>query len=307
MNKTAIASFSHLLDRITPGDISADPYAAAYLEHLLAHRQYYLRLYADLLKDLRTDGSLIDFGCGNGLLGLFARHCGFEKVALVDVDEHFLAAAGTLADRLGLTVTTCRELPSQGYRYLVGTDVVEHVYDLSALMRGARGLERVTLTTSANPLHWIKARQIKKIQRIDEHVGTPASAANRWVAVRPFYEQRLEIAGGVRELARLTRGLRRDDILAAAARYAATGELPPEPSHPTNTCDPETGSWTERLLYPEEYRQCFAHGGFALKIRYGPYNACEGGAKAAILKAVNAMAHNPWLAAYLILEGRRQK
>lgn len=309
MSSSVIASFSRRLDGVSPGDISTDPYAVAYLEHLLAHRQYYLHIYADLLGALSADGGLIDFGCGNGLLGLFARHCGFEKVALVDVDGHFLQAARALADRLGLDVAVNRELPRGGYRYLVGTDVVEHIYDLTGFMHDARGLERIILTTSANPFNWVKARQIKKIQRIDEYVGTPPSAANRWVAVRPFLQQRLDTvraAGGPDYLADLTRGMRGDDIIKAVRHYAATGELPKAPSHPTNTCDPETGSWTERLLNRKEYRRYFAEGGFTLHIRYGGYNAYEGGARATAVKAMNAIAKNPWLAAYLILDGRRQ-
>lgn len=309
MSSSAIASFSKLLDRVRPAEISADPYAVAYLEHLLAHREYYLRIYADLLVGLSPDGGLIDFGCGNGLLGFFARHCGFEKVALVDVDEHFLEAAEALGRGLGLDAAVTRELPREGYRYLVGTDVVEHIYDLTGFMHEAHGLERVTLTTSANPQNWVKARQIKKIQRIDEYVGTPPSAANRWVAVRPFLQQRMEIvraAGGPDYLAELTRGMRNDDIIKAVRHYAATGELPPMPPHPTNTCDPETGSWTERLLNPKEYRRFFAEGGFTLKIRYGAYNAYEGGAKARALKVINALTRNPRMAAYLILEGHRQ-
>jgi hypothetical protein len=312
MNTGDIVSFARLLDRITPGALSADPYAVAYLDHLLAHRLYYLHIYADLLKRVPRDGGLVDFGCGNGLLGLFARHCGFDKVALVDVDEGFLHAASALATQLGIDVALRNDLPATGYRSLVGTDVVEHIYDLSAFMRSTGGLERVTLTTSANTQNWLKARVIKKFQRIDELRGTPPAVGNRWTAVSSFLEQRYTIieaaAPGLDvawQLAERTRGQRREDIQTAVKKYLATGALPPPPTHHTNTCDPETGSWTERLLYPAEYRRCFAHGGFTLAIRTGGYNTYEGGVKSLLLKGVNVLASSPRFAAYLILEGTR--
>ena len=75
---TAIDPFSHLLEGIDVRALSADSYAVAYLEHLLAHKRYYLHVYAGVLNGLREYPTrLIDYGSGNGLLGIFAKYCGF--------------------------------------------------------------------------------------------------------------------------------------------------------------------------------------------------------------------------------------
>jgi hypothetical protein len=45
----------------------------------------------------------------------------------------------------------------------------------------------------------------------------------------------------------MSRGLRQEHILKLAGEYISCGEVRNKPDHPTNTCDPYTGSWTEKL------------------------------------------------------------
>ena len=45
-----------------------------------------------------------------------------------------------------------------------------------------------------------------------------------------------------------TRGLIKDNIEKVVNDYIKTGEVPSKMKHPTNTCDPYTGSWTEKLI-----------------------------------------------------------
>jgi hypothetical protein len=45
-----------------------------------------------------------------------------------------------------------------------------------------------------------------------------------------------------------TRGLRIDDIEKVVCDYVNTGKISYEIKHPTNTCDPYTGSWVEKLI-----------------------------------------------------------
>ncbi|MBT8384618.1 MAG: hypothetical protein KJO83_02785, partial [Bacteroidia bacterium] len=45
-----------------------------------------------------------------------------------------------------------------------------------------------------------------------------------------------------------TRGLRENDIEILVRDYLKTGQIFYEIHHPTNTCDPYTGNWTEHLI-----------------------------------------------------------
>jgi hypothetical protein len=78
-----------------------------------------------------------------------------------------------------------------------------------------------------------------------------------------------------------------DDIIKAGKRFIETGLLPKPPFHPTNTCDPISGSWTERLLTIKEYNLIYEKAGFLLRVHNGFYNQWQQGTKGNILKMAN--------------------
>ena len=83
----------------------------------------------------------------------------------------------------------------------------------------------------------------------------------------------------------------------------------PEPAHPTNTCDPITGSWTERLLTVKEYQSIYSKAGFALNVYNGFYNEWQEGKKGSVLKLLNKTTRllgmqGRFLSSYIILVGR---
>jgi len=80
----------------------------------------------------------------------------------------------------------------------------------------------------------------------------------------------------INELAAATRGLNEEDILSVLEQYKLSGKTPVPPSHPTNTCNPLTGSWTERILSLNEYISLYAAGDFTCKFYAGFYNDLEG-------------------------------
>src|SRR3954471_10996003 len=99
-----IPQFEKLLDNVNVESSSSELYCRKYLGHLLQHKRYYLTIYADVLEKLishsnqkAADILLIDFGAGNGLLGIFAKFCGFKKLFINDIDEKFITAARNLA------------------------------------------------------------------------------------------------------------------------------------------------------------------------------------------------------------------
>jgi hypothetical protein len=47
------------------------------------------------------------------------------------------------------------------------------------------------------------------------------------------------------------------------------------PDHPTNTCDPLTGNWAERLMNPFQLREVLEKGGFHVEILPGYWDDLE--------------------------------
>lgn len=68
-----------------------------------------------------------------------------------------------------------------------------------------------------------------------------------------------------------TRGLRKEDIEKCVRQFETTMKMPAGPEHPTNTCDPLTGSWQERLLDVPAVSRTLETCGFKVKVMGGYY------------------------------------
>ena len=88
----------------------------------------------------------------------------------------------------------------------------------------------------------------------------------------------------LKQLKIATRGLNKPDIIESVHRYLATGDMPEADMHSSNTCNPNTGSWTERILSIEQYKTHYEKNGFSLRVKNGFYNDKTAGIK----KYVNA-------------------
>ncbi len=94
-------------------------------------------------------------------------------------------------------------------------------------------------------------------------------------------------ADEIERLAVATRGMMDPDIRAAVARYVKTQEMPLPIDHPTNTCDPFTGNWADRLLDPREVRNGFVQAGFQADLRSGFYGRPNGMAKRVVARVLD--------------------
>jgi 2-polyprenyl-3-methyl-5-hydroxy-6-metoxy-1,4-benzoquinol methylase len=295
-----------------------DNYCKTYLFHLLQHSRYYTQIYAHVLTILLTYCAkdkesiiLVDYGAGNGLLGIFAKFCGFKKVYINDINENFTKAAAQFAEKLGITPDGCitgnmdvltnyfrnKEKPDA----ITGTDVIEHVYSLHNMFRDLKSLNEnvvTVFTTAANTNNWFKVRAIKKQQLFDEYTGgaMPENTLSGSEHSPAFFNTRQAIiqaaSPDLKEeeiilLAKVTRGMIKDDILTVAARYHTHNNMPAPPSHPSNTCDPLSGSWAERLLTIDEYKHIYKCAGFELKQYNGFYNSYDHTIKSWLLKPAN--------------------
>ena len=337
-----IASFSKLLSNVQVHTISTDAYAQQYLKDLLLHKTHYLHLYAMVLDKAFADNinqpltsSLLDFGCGNGLLALFAKYCGVQQVFASDVSASFLLAAQQLSKQLNIDLdgwivgdenTVAKYFANKKIDIVVGTDVIEHVYNLSSLFTVLQNLNTnlVTVFTTAsiaeNPF---KSASLKALQKKDELVESNAFhttyneefAGMSFLAIRkklietylPSLPQNI-----ISELAICTRGLQKLDIEKAVDNYVKTNQLPISMQHATNTCDPITGSFTERLLTIKEYQQLYLQHNFKLAIYYGFYNQFEAGIKSKVAQffnfAIKLLRNQAKLISpFMVLVGRKSK
>ena len=72
-------------------------------------------------------------------------------------------------------------------------------------------------------------------------------------------------------LAMSTRGLIESEIKDCVEEYLRTGKVLRQPDHPTNTCDPYTGNWAERLIDIDHVREILLGAGFEVSVISGYY------------------------------------
>ncbi len=98
------------------------------------------------------------------------------------------------------------------------------------------------------------------------------------------------------------------DILSAVESYRVNKVFPEMLSDPTNTCNPVTGSWTERILSIEAYRSLYRQNGFSLNVYNGFYDQYKKGLKGLINNILNKTIPilGKYLAPYIVLTGSKK-
>lgn len=307
-----IEDFCERLSALNINTLGLQDYQRSYLTRVLDYKKYFVTIYAVALNELlicinkkKEDVFLIDYGAGNGLFGLFAKFCGFGKIVQIDISAACCFSQQVLSEKLNLSIFEningdVEELKKFIYSppdALVGTDVIEHIYDLDHFFSTLKTINKdlITIfTTASNDKNWWKKRKLMKDQKNDEWKGSPIEKGSS--SNESFRTTRKNIIE--KEIPRLaslelqllvdhTRGLNKKDILLACEKYKVDGSIPSLLAHRTNTCDPISGSWTERILSYNEYHQLFNKYLFSLTIRNGFYNEFRGGVKGMISKVLN--------------------
>lgn len=314
-----IKSFSLLLSQNELSFNLSNDYCDRYLQHLIANRNYYLNIYAHVLEKVLTNSNLpkekltiIDYGAGNGLLGIFAKYCGFDKVIINEIDNEFLNESQNLAKKLNINIDKFIEGDISSVKKqttdlkpdaIIATDVIEHIYNLNDFFTTLQSINPEIIsvfTTGSNPENYFKVKKLQRLQLKDEYEGgTPDDfILFGHQSHKAYFEIRKEIIRGVlkneadnivNQMASKTRGLDKKDILSAIEVYLQTGMLPKEPIHKFNTCNPETGSWTERIINLNEYKSIYQTCNFRLSVNRGFYNVHKKGLKRIFTYALNLM------------------
>jgi hypothetical protein len=319
-------------------------YSRKYLRGTLVNGVSKLNLYAFLILlslkgSARGDGpgvsGILDYGGGNGLLSLLAREAGFPLVVYTDIDAGSSRDAQRIAAALGLEADhyIVGDLP-EVVEYLrendvvcqamCSYDVIEHVYDIDAYLRNvaeiASGPLRVVMGSGANAANPRIRRKLMADQRQVEYEDrSPEWGHKQRDATSAYARIREEMirdvvpdlpSDRVTTLVARTRGMARQDVEAAAIRFARSGVLPPVPDHPTNTCDPYTGNWAEHLMDPSHLAGVLSSVGLRGRVEagfYNPYLGWKGMIAWALNRAIKMAGRQGLrLAPYYVLVGDRE-
>lgn len=241
----------------------------------------------------------IDHGGGIGVLSLLAKELGLGTVIYNDLwapyckdaqiiagaveadraDYYVLGDMDELVDFLKANSISCNALASY--------DVIEHIYDIETFLLRLSDLSRlpagltVVMASSANPFNPLIKRHHREFQKKAEYGGREKSRSCRedyltkaYLIVRQeiISKHAPSLSGAeVRRLAKATRGLIEPDIKEAVDKYIKTGNITREPDHPTNTVNPYTGNWAERLHDIEHLKEILSNEGFKVDILAGYY------------------------------------
>ncbi|QEC58322.1 class I SAM-dependent methyltransferase [Flavisolibacter ginsenosidimutans] len=300
------ANFLKQFKAININDTGIKGYPLVYAEHLLDHLDYYASIYEQMFalavkaaQKPPASLTVLDFGCGNGFLGMFAKIYGFKKVWLCDRSAEFLVASEKTAAAAGIDINGFIEGDAEAVnRYfaqtgerpdiILASDVIEHIYDLDEFFRHLHSLNPSLIsvfTTASNPFNVIKTRSLHKMQYRDEWIGyadlTKEECEQKGCSPLSFLEQRKQIIRqnfpqlteqAVSALAQETRGKELKEIISSVQDYVDSGTMPVPPVDPYWVCDPYTGSWTERILPLQVYRKTFRQHGYSLSCFNGFYN-----------------------------------
>jgi hypothetical protein len=318
----ARARLERKLNDVDLATVGLSEYNQRYLKHKLSVVEGELQQVSDLLTMCLADSAvpldrftLLDYGGGSGVISLLAKELGIGTVVYNDIYDVSCRDASALADAVGVQLdgVVCGDI-DQVLAYLreqgrelnavVSYDVLEHIYDVPSFFRAlataptSERFFRLVFASGANIKNARYVRYATKVQTTDELEGTePEWGHKERDAVRPFLEIRRELIAAaapdldsaqVDQLARATRGLRRDDIERAVAEHRERGEISYRADHPTNTCDPYTGNWSEHLMDPAWLERVVREAGFDATIEAGRYATAGGGAKAAAKRLLNS-------------------
>jgi hypothetical protein len=240
--------------------------------------------------------TLVDYGGGPGVLSLLARELGLQNVIYNDIYEvscrDFEKVARSIqceprATVLGDIDTVIGYAKQAGLMIdaITSYDVIEHIYDTEGFFRKIKGLPhqslRMVMASSANMRNPIINKMRRDEQVEVENRDRPAEWGHKQRdSLRSYLNLRKEIirafdsslsAEVADRLAVSTRGLYKDDIEKCVAEFKEIGKIRYTPDHPTNTCDPLTGNWSERLMDTNWIVRVLGEENFDISIKCGFY------------------------------------
>lgn len=298
---------SAVADRLQAVDFNSlvvSDYTKKYIRGYLQSTQSVLQIYTYLIyvalkstNYLNLEESVfVDYGGGTGIMSLLAKEMGFGTILYVDIydiscnDAEIIAiSAGGGADRYicGGVDELFDYVKDAGILVDIVTsyDVIEHIYDLNnfyAKMNMLNSKELCIVCASSanmyNPM--IRKKRTTGHQKVEYLVRRYEWGCKERDSRQSYFGLRREIISKVAPqfpqdvvdlIAKNTRGLYKSDIEKCVNEYVEFGDFAYRPDHPTNTCDPLTGNWNERLMYISVLKDIIEQNKFEFSILSGLY------------------------------------
>lgn len=303
------------LRHIDYNTLNISDYSRYYIIKLLPVLDYYLDICDQALKlSPNNIHTLVDYGGGHGFLSLLAKQRGIKNVIYIDYNPQASQTIRTLSTLLGFgpdTILTGDQntlfewttkhqcIPDA----LIGIDVIEHIYRLDSFFDTLHLLNpqmSMVFSTASTPYNPFVKRRLKHYMLMDEYgygdqEGFLQLRRNYIATLHPeFSESDLD------QWAKETRGLIYDDI-SAALQAPLTALHSPIPF--PNTCNPTTGSWTERILPIKVYQNLVSPQN--LSLIKGFYNSHRHNFKGFVAQILNLILRLPctrWISPFIILK-----
>lgn len=311
-----------LLDTLCRLDYKALPlsdYSRQYILRMLPVLDYYLLIYRRTLDRLfsalgrePSELTIVDYGGGHGFFSLAAKERGVGQVVYVDINPQAAEAVQAISHAVGFGPDVIITGDAAALRQwcadtglcpdvLVGLDVVEHIYRLDEFFSDLFAVNPalpMILVTGSNPANPLVRWRLHRLMLEDE-LGNGEVEGFRSQRRRFIQQQFPEMSSIDLDMhARLTRGLTLQDIPFAIRHRAYR-----LPDDGYNTCDPITGSWTERLLPISTYRSLLQPCQATLSVSLGFYNPFRSGLKGVLARMVNPLLPRcGWMAPFIALE-----
>lgn len=281
--------------QLQPDSLALSDYSRQGLQRVVSAVEYYLEIYRYSLEKVLECCSLspdeitiVDYGGGHGLLSIFAKRLGFARVIYVDASPDAVQTVQLLSQRLQSGPDAILQGDAETLRRwcadrqvtpdaLLAMDVIEHIYVLDDFFASLHTLSprlRMLFTTASNPYNSRVVRRLHYAMVADEQGHGDKKG---FLQLRREYIKQQHPDMPDKQIdywAKNTRGLKYVDI-----DRAVDSQSPNLLLDPYNTCDPQTGSWTERILPIDDYRHLLAPYGFRLTLLPGHYNTHRRGPK----------------------------
>jgi len=287
--------------------LNISDYNKRYLNKRMGNLNSNLQLYSHLLSWAlaKTEISknkfvFVDYGAGIGILSLLAKELGVGTVIYNDIYDVSCKDAETIGNHVGNPADfyvqgDIEELinfikkANINCNAIASYDVIEHIYDIEIFFKRIPLLSNDGLTivmASGSNIFNPKRRRLEIKRQIEvEYLDQQKKWGDKERDCRKSYlKVRNEIISNylrdnnkelsekeINKLAKKTRGKMIEDILKCVEDYLKKGIYPPEPKHPTNTCDPYTGNWMEHLFNPYILKKILVNSGFKAQILNGYY------------------------------------
>jgi len=260
-------------------ELEISKYNQVYLKKYLDNYSFYTPLYAQLLTKaiLKLDKPIhesvfIDYGGGSGMLSFLAKEIGFKSVIYNDIYNVSVNDVKIVANRINIPIDhficgdideLVNEIDENKIKpdLICSFDVLEHIYNLKNWFKTISKIKNnfsLLFMTSANSKNPFVVKRLKKFQINAEFIGKEKTIGWKERDLNTsFFEARKNIIKKhfqhlkdeeVTILSTKTRGLRKDDIIEIIDQYIKTEKFNYQINHPTNTCDPNNGNWTENLI-----------------------------------------------------------